>query len=214
MKRRRTLVAVLFVAIVAAGALVYRFGTKHVDLRGIAFDVPMSWNVNTSMPATTGPGQELTVIGTAPDSCPFDDDSCRYQERLSRHEIQLAVSIVGMLSDGFCQFAKDRPDLAPRTDGVRITETHYIRIDGRPAITVAYDIDNTQYRPMDGQRQWMISAKDSVGVWYSIFAQWRGPGDADFLAGLDHMVASIRLGPSGYAVAGGADCGNPFPPAT
>ncbi|HJP87609.1 MAG TPA: hypothetical protein VJ850_01075 [Candidatus Limnocylindrales bacterium] len=214
MKRRQVLIAAFAVVVVAGGALFYRFGTNHVDLRGIAFDVPLGWNVNTNMPATTGPGQELAVIGTAPDACGWDDYNCRYQERLSRHEIQIDVSIGGMLSDGFCQFAKDRPDLAPRTDGVRVTETHYVRIDGRPSITVAYDIDNTEYRPADGQRQWMISAKDSVGAWYSIFAQWRGPGDADFIADLDRMVGSIKLGPSGYAVAGGADCGDPFPPAS
>ena len=213
--RRRAWFAALVVIVLAGGFLVYRYGTKHVALTGIQFDVPFSWSVNDTSRKSMAPVSTLALVGTLPwGDCAESDINCHYRERLSRHEIEIEISLAGMRGTDFCTFARERPDLAARGDGIRVSETHYFRIDNRPAISVDFSFDTDAYREADGWREWMIATGDGTTAQYRIFAKWRGPGDDEFTAALDRLVASIKLGPSGYAVAGGADCGDPFPPAS
>jgi hypothetical protein len=212
---RKVVVAVLLVAavVIVATGLVLN-SAKRVSLGGLSFQVPFSWAVHTDMPATTGPGNMLALIGTMPwGPCDSYDVNCHFQERLSRNEIEVDVSIVSRFGSDFCAYARERPDLEPRTDGIRVTETHYFRIDGRPAIVTLFSLDTSDYYGSDGWRQWEIAPADTTSAIYRIFAKWRGPDDAPFLAALDRLVETIDLGPSGYATNPPGDCADPFPAA-
>jgi hypothetical protein len=214
--RRRTAIAafVVVATVVLVASLVYT-GTKRVSLGGLSFDVPFSWDVHTQLPATTGPGHTLALIGTLPwGNCEAYDDNCHYQERLDRHEIQVDVSVGFLAGSDLCAYALHNPDAAPRSVGVEVTAIHYVRVDGRPAIATEYSLDTTNnYYLADGWRKWEIAPADTTRVRYTIFAEWRGPGDDELLAALDRIIASVKLGPSGYAEASIPDCGPPFPPA-
>lgn len=213
--QRRTAIATLVIAasLVVISTLVLN-GTKRVSLGGLSFDVPFTWDVHTQIPPSTGTGSMLALIGTLPwGDCDASDVNCHFQERLDRHEIELQVSLGNLLSTDFCAYAHDRPDLVPRTDGVRVNGIHYIRVDGRPAIATEYSLDTPDYYLSDGWRKWEIAPADTTQARYTISAMWRGPGDDEFLAALDRLVASITLGPSGYAQQPIPDCGGPFPAA-
>jgi hypothetical protein len=214
-RRRTAIAALVFVAAAVLVAFSVYNGMKRVSLGGLSFDVPFSWNVHTEIPGTTGPGAELAIIGTLPwGNCDAYDVNCHYQERLDRHEIQVDVSVGFLGGTDLCAYALNNPDAVPRSDGTEVTAIHYIRIDGRPAIATAYSVDRTNnYYLADGWRKWDIAPADATRVRYTIFAEWRGPGDDEFLAALDRLVASVQLGPSGYAEASNPDCGSPFPPA-
>lgn len=211
--RRRTAIATLAIAalVVVLTALVTN-GTKRVSLGGLSFDVPFTWAVHTQIPPTTGMGNTLALIGTLPwGDCDAYDINCHFEERLSRNEIEVDVSVGYLLASDFCSYAKERADLEPRTDGIRVTETHYFRIDGRPAIVTEYSLDTSDYYGSDGWRKWEIAPSDTTGALFRIFAKWRGPGEAGFLAALDRLVESIDLGPSGHATNPAGDCADPFP---
>jgi hypothetical protein len=211
--RRRTVAFVLAIAMVlTVAAVVVLNSTKRVELNGIAFDVPFSWTVHTEIPASTGFGSTIALIGTMPwGDCGTYDINCHFQERLSRDEIELDVGVIGLMDTDFCSFANKRPDLEPRTDGIRVSETHYFRIDGRPAIVTEYSLDTSDYYGSDDWRRWDIAPIDSTRVRYQISAKWRGPEESGFIAALDRLIASIDLTPSGYATVPVPDCGSPFP---
>jgi hypothetical protein len=213
-RRRTAITALVVVATVLLVASSVYNGTKRVSLGGLSFDVPFSWNVHTQIPPTTGPGNTLALIGTLPwGSCDAYDVNCHYQERLDRHEIQVDVSVGFLAGSDFCAYALNNPDAAPRSDGVEVTAIHYIRVGGRPAIATEYSLDATNnYYLADGWRKWEIAPADTTRVRYTISAMWRGPGDDEFLSALDRLVASVKLGPSGYAEPSIPDCGSPFPP--
>jgi hypothetical protein len=213
-RRRTVVVAVGVVAMLVLVSTVALNHPKRVSLGGITFEVPASWAVHTDIPPTTGPGSTLALLGTLPwGDCANSDINCHYQERLSRNEIEVEVSLVSLLGGDYCAFARQRPDLEPRSDGIRVTETHYFRIDGRPAIMTDYSLDTSDYYGSDGWREWEIAPADTTGGFYRIFAKWRGPDDGAFLAGLDRLIGSIDLGPSGQASYPVPDCGDPFPAA-
>jgi len=156
-------------------------------------------------------GQTFALVGTLPwGNCAASDINCHYQERLSEHQIQVELSIGILPGTDFCSFAKERPDLEGRSDGVRVAETHNLRIDGRPAVETTYSLEQPDYYGADAWRQWDIAPPDTTTMRYEIFAEWRGPGEDDLLAALDRMVASLHLGASGYGN-GLPDCGDPFP---
>lgn len=203
--------ALLPVVVVAVTVLVWpRFA--HFSAGGIAFDYPSGWTIHAPLPPTTGTGQSIALIGTMPwGPCEDSDINCHYRERLDRHEIEIELGVGSFFDSDFCAFARDRPDLEPRSDGVRVNATRYIRIDGRPAIETEYSLDAPDYYLSDAWRKWEISPADTTKARYAIFAKWRGPGDDEFLTALDQLVASITLGPSGYAEASIPDCGAPFP---
>jgi hypothetical protein len=202
-----TLLPLAVIAVlVAVGRQPHRFAAN-----GIAFDVPAPWRIHDQIPASSGMGSTLALIGTMPwGPCDAYDINCHYQERLSRHEIQVDVSVQAMLGTDFCTYAHDRPDM-DRTDGVRVTETHYIRVDGHPAISTVFSLDSPDYYLSDQWRTWVIAAFDSMGGTYRISAEWRGPGDDEFIEQLDGLIASIRFDASGQA--GLPNCGAPFPAA-
>lgn len=210
---RRLVTAALVVAVlIALGVALVTSGTKRVTLRGLSFAVPFGWTAHTEISPSTGMGQTLALIGTLPwGPCDASDINCHFQERLSRDEIQVEVSIGFLPDGGFCAYAQDRPDLEPRTDGIRVTETHYFRIDARPAIVTEYSLDTSDYYGSDGWRKWEIAPLDTTDEVYRIFAMWRGPGDDQFLSALNRLVDSIDLGSSGYATIPAGDCGKPFP---
>jgi hypothetical protein len=196
---------VVATVLVAAGRQPQRFAAN-----GIEFQVPPTWRIHDQIPPTTGTGQVLAIIGTMPwGPCDELDVNCHYQERLGRNEIQVDVGMSSGFGGDFCAFAHDRPDM-DRNDGVRIMETHYLRIDGRPAISNVYSIDTPGYYLATAARTWQIAPAESTQSWYTIYAQWRGPGDDEFIAALDQLVASIRL-PTNHAAADLPDCGAPFP---
>ena len=202
------LLPLLVIAVlVLVGRQPHRFAAN-----GIQFEVPATWRIHDQIPGTMGMGQLLAIVGTMPwGPCDEVDLNCHYQERLGRNEIQVEVSVLAMLGTDFCTFAHDRPDME-RSDGVRVTETHYVRIAGRPAISTVYSFDTPGYYLATAWRTWDISPSDTTQGMYQISAEWRGPGDDEFIAELDQLVASIRLGPSGQGVANVPDCGAPFPP--
>ena len=213
--RRQAVVAALATA-AAIGIVVALVlgGTKRVSVGGLSFEVPFLWAVDTEIPPSTGMGHMLALVGTMPwGPCDANDINCHFQERLSRHEIEVEVHIGILFGNDFCSYARDRPDLEPRSDGIRVTETHYFRIDGRPAILTEYSLDTSDYYGSDGWRKWEIAPADTTGVVYRIFAKWRGPGDAAFVSALDRLIESLELGPSGYATEPAGDCGDPFPAA-
>jgi hypothetical protein len=200
---------VVATVLVAVGRQPQRFAAN-----GIQFEVPSTWRIHDHLPPTTGTGQELAIIGTMPwGPCDEIDINCHFRERLNRDEIEVHIGVSSLLGSDFCAYAHDRPDME-RSDGVRVMETHYIRIDDRPAISTTYSLDSPDYYLSDGWKTWKIAPADTTEVMYGISARWRGPGDDEFLAALDQLVASIKLGPSGYAVANIPDCGAPFPVAT
>ncbi|MBI2781570.1 MAG: hypothetical protein HYX55_07230 [Chloroflexi bacterium] len=203
-------VGIVVVLLLATTALLN--GTKRVQLNGISFDVPFAWTVHTDIPPTTGPGNAVALIGTLPwGPCDPYDINCHYRERLSSGQIEVEVSVNSLLGRDMCSFALDRPDLAPRTDGIRVTETHYFRADRRPAIVTLFSFDGaTDYYGSDGWRTWMFAPANSVDQVYEISAKWRGPGDDDFIAALDRLVSSIRL-PTTNPNSPVPDCGDPFP---
>lgn len=207
----RQLLALLLVAVVAVALLMWP-RISRPSAAGIAFDYPSGWTIHAPLPPTTGMGQGIALLGTMPwGPCDESDINCHYRERFSRHEVEVQVDVGHLLGSDFCAYAHERPDLEPRTDGIRVTETHYVRIDGRPAITTRYSLDSPDYYSSDGWRKWEIAPADTTRVLYRIFAKWRGPNEDEFLSALDQLVASITLGPSGYAEPSIPDCGDPFP---
>jgi hypothetical protein len=205
-------VLVLLVIVVVAAALVLWPRTSRFSAAGIAFDVPSSWVIRDELPGTFGMGQTFALIGNMPwGPCDESDINCHYQERFGRHEIEVEVGVMHLMTSDFCTYARERPDLEPRSDGVRVTETHYIRLDGRPAISTNYSLDSPDYYGSDGWRTWEIAPADTDNVMYRISARWRGPGEEAFLFELDCMIQSVRLGPSRYAESPIPDCGDPFP---
>jgi hypothetical protein len=209
-RRRVTAALVLTIALVVLAAAAVVSGTKRVALPGISFDVPFSWSVRTDIPATTAPGNALALIGTLPwGPCKEFDINCHYQEHLSAGQIEVEVSIQNPLDSDLCAFARNRPDLE-RSDGIRVSETHYFRADGRPAIVTLYSLDGPNFYGFDGWRDWMFAPANSVDQVYRISARWRGPGDADFIDTLDRLVASVKL-PTTNAASPVPDCGEPFP---
>ncbi len=179
---------------------------------GIQFEVPSTWRIHDQIPPTSGMGSVLALIGTLPwGPCDASDINCHFQERLDRNEIQVELSLSSGIGGDFCAYAHDRPDME-RNDGVRVMETHYLRIDGRPAISTIYSIDTPGYYLATSWRTWQIAPAESIQSRYSISAEWRGPGDDEFIAELDRLVASIRL-PTNHVPADLPDCGAPFPPA-
>lgn len=212
--RRRAPLLALATVVVASSLLVYRFGSRHVSMQGIQFDVPYGWAVNAGpWPSMTSTG--LAIVGTLPwGNCAASDLNCHYLERLSRNEIEVDISFGGLRSMDFCEFARERPDLERSGGSLRIRETHYLRIDGRPAISIDYANDSDGWHEADGMKEWLIAGVDSTTDEYRISARWRGPADAEMLAALDRLIATIRLESLyGATAASGPDCGDPFPPA-
>jgi hypothetical protein len=211
MMRGTGALAVVTAALVAV-ALLLLPRTTRFSARGIEFQIPSSWSVHQDIPPTFGFGQVFALLGTMPwGPCEDADINCHYQERFGRHEIEVEVGVMHGLGTDFCTYARERPDIEGMTGGVRVAETHYIRIDGRPAIATSYSLDSSDYYGSDGWRKWEIAPADSIQARYQIFARWRGPGDEAFLAALDQMIATVELGPSGYASPTLEDCGDPFP---
>lgn len=207
-------VVAVVVVVVLAVALVIWPRTSRFSAAGIAFDVPSTWAIHDDLPGGFGMGQTYALIGTVPwGPCDELDINCHYQERFGRHEIEVEVGVMHLMSGDFCTYARERPDLEPRSDGVRVTETHYIRLDGRPAISTNYSMDSPDYYLSDGWRTWEIAPADADNVMYRISAKWRGPGEEAFLFEVDRMIQSVRLGPSGYGEFSIPDCGEPFPAA-
>jgi hypothetical protein len=200
--------------LVIAGAIaVAGHQPQKFSANGIAFEVPSSWHIYDKIPPTTGMGQLFVIVGTTSwGPCDEYDINCHFSERFNRQEIEVQVAAGYQLGDGFCAFARTRPDM-DRDDGVRVTETHYLRIDGRPAISTTYSLDSPDYYLANGWKEWKIAARDSTEAVFDISARWRGPGDDAFLAELDRMIASIRLGASAYGSSSAGDCGDPFPAA-
>lgn len=214
-RRRTAIVAVAIIAaLIVAGSLMIN-GTKRVTLPGLSFDMPFGWDVHTDIPPSTGMGQTMALIGTLPwGPCDAYDINCHYAQRLDRGEVEVEIDDDTMLDGDMCAYALNNPDAVPRTDGVQVTAIHYFRVDGRPAIETEYSLDNTgspNYYLADGQRKWDIAPADTTSERFTIFAQWRGPGDDAFLAQLDRLVASIKLTSSGSAGTQSSDCGAPFP---
>ncbi|HEY4228065.1 MAG TPA: hypothetical protein VGM49_06985 [Candidatus Limnocylindrales bacterium] len=207
------LLALLPIAVLAATLLVWP-RVSHYSAQGISFDYPYGWTVHGDLGPSSGAGSIYAVLGTLPwGPCDAYDINCHFAERLDRREIEIQVGDGLLLSGDFCAYALDRSDLVPRTDGIRVSGIHYIRIDGRPAIETEYSLDTTDYYLSDGWRKWEIAPADTTAIRYTISAMWRGPGDDEFLAELDRLVASIKLGPTPYGQASSGDCGAPFPPA-
>lgn len=187
--------------------------TLPVSMNGLSFDVPSGWRVHDKIAPSTGTGQILALVGTMPwGPCAEYDINCHFQERFDRHEIEVQIGAGFAGATDFCAYARERPDLQPRTDGVRVSETHYLRIDGRPAISTSYSLETPDYYLSDGWRKWEFAAVGTTQSVYSISARWRGPGDDEFLAALDQLVASIRLTRPPNQDLPSADCGEPFPP--
>ena len=201
-------------ALVIGFLLLVRPGSTTYSVNGISLDVPADWVIHDNLPPTTGMGQVYALVGTLPwGPCSDNDINCHYGERLDHHQIEVGVGVLSLLADDFCAFAKARPDLEPRSDGIRVSETHYVRIDGRPAIWTAWSLDSPDYYLSDGWREWRIAPVGSTTSIYVLSAKWRGPGDDQLLAELDQLISSIKVTASGYAQPNVPDCGEPFPAA-
>jgi hypothetical protein len=212
LNRMGAALAILPIVVVVVLLLVWPRVT-HFSADGISFDVPSGWTIHQGIGASSGPGQTLALIGTMPwGPCDAGDINCHFQERLSRQEIEVQIDLDALLGDDFCAYARDNPDLT-RTDGIRVTRIHYFRIGGRPAISTEYSLDTSDYYGSDGWRKWDIAPAETTGSMFQIFAKWRGPGDDEFLAELDQLVASITFGPPRLSPATVPDCGDPFPSA-
>jgi hypothetical protein len=195
-----------------------RFETAaSFETGGFAFDYQADWAVHDQIPASTGFGQLLAVMGTLPwGPCAQSDINCHYEQRLGPGQIELQVSRVNLLSDdGICGYARERPDLAGRgPDDRQVLETRYFRIDGRPVVYTRYAAAADDYYLADGVRDWMIAPWDTTNDVFTLQAMFRGPGNDEMNATLDQLIASIQLesgfGPD-YPPA--TDCGDPFPAA-
>jgi hypothetical protein len=179
----------------------------------LTFEYPSGWAMHDRLPGSTGTGQVLALIGTMPwGPCAPSDINCHYQERFDRHEIEISVERGALMGSDFCSYARERPDLQGMTGDISVAETHYLRIDGRPAISTYYTLATTDYYLSDGWRKWEIAPVGTTQTLYRIFAQWRGPGDDEFTAALDRLVASMHFERAPNQDPPSADCGDPFPP--
>lgn len=217
--KNRPAVQLLVVGLLAAGAIGLAFwlrpSTNRYQTEGFGFDFPAAWQLHDEMPATTGFGQPLAVLGTVPwGPCLSYDLNCHYEQKLAPGQIEVNVTHLFLMSeDGFCGYAQERPDIQGRgpTDP-QVTDTSYFRISGRPAIYTQYAVNGTDYYVSDEWRTWMVAPWDSTRDVFEINAKFRGPGDDDFRAALARLVESISLPPHfgpGYPAA--SPCGDPFP---
>ena len=212
-RRSPVLVLVLLAAAILALLLQALPRVTRFSQAGLSFDVPSSWTVHDQLPPALGFGQTIALIGTAPwGPCAATDINCHYQERLGPHEIEISIEVGSLLGTDFCSYARDRPDMEPRSDGVSVVETHYFRVDSQPAISTYYSLAAPDYYLSDGWRKWEIEPIGATTELYRISAKWRGPGDQELLDALDQLIASVHLGPSSFGSVA-TDCGEPFPPA-
>lgn len=213
MNRRFAPVGIALLPILVGALVVVAWPkTSHFSEAGLTFDVPSGWTIRDNLPPSTGLGQTVAIIGTMSwGPCGAGDINCHYEERLAHNEIELDVEVGSLMGTDFCSYARERPDMAPRSDGVRVTETQYFRIDGQPAISTSFSLDSPDYYLSDGWRKWEIAPIGSTTEVYRISAKWRGPDDQVLLDALDQLIASVHLGPSAYGSVP-TDCGDPFPP--
>jgi DNA-binding CsgD family transcriptional regulator len=197
---------VLIVLAVALWPRVVRY-----ERSGLSFEYPAAWTLHDRLPAETGFGQTLALIGTIPwGPCDDSDINCHYREHLGSGQVEVQLGVVSLFTMNICEWAKQRPDLAGRTDGPALAGIEYRRVQGRPAVRTDWVVNGSDYYGSDGWQEWMIASPDSLDVAYTISAKWHGPGDEAFLADLDHLVATLTL-PSTGAAGPPGDCGSPFP---
>jgi len=227
MKDRRFVLQLLVVGLLAAGTIALAFwlrpatqsftwpsDTARFGNNGITFDYPASWSVHDQLPATTGMGQTLALIGTLPwGPCAAYDVNCHYEQKLGPGQIELDVGrgIVGS-DGGFCGYARERPDLQGRgpTDP-QVVETRLFRVDGHPVIYTGYAVNGADYYLSDEWRTWRIAATDASTEAYEIGSRFRGPGIDAFHAALDALIQTVKIGASNYQPGPFDSCTDLFP---
>ena len=209
--RTRTALVLLLPVAIAAVLLVAWPRTTEFSQLGLTFDVPSGWTIRGDLAKGFGPGQTLALIGTRPwGSCGPSDINCHYQQVFAPNAIEVAIEFGSLRGTDICSLARDRLEDPPADAGVH-AETNFLRIDGRPAIVHRVTLDTPSETLPDGARTWQIAAVGTTKMAYGISATWRGPEAQPLLDALDRLVASVRLGPSGFASVP-SDCGDPFPP--
>lgn len=189
--------------------------THHLALDGIELDYPADWTVHDRLPASTGFGQVMAIIGTLPwGPCAPVDINCHYEQRLEPGQISVQVGRLALVGEeDICELGASRSDLDGRGPDDAPAAGSLTRIDGRPAIRTDYDVRQADYYHSDEWRHWTIAAPGSRRDAYTIQAMYRGPGIEEMRVELDQLIATIRLG---EGTSGNptqlVDCGPPFPP--
>jgi hypothetical protein len=185
------------------------------DNNGISFSYPASWTVNDKLPATTGMGQTIALLGTQRwGACAAYDINCHYEQKLDPGAIEVrierAVAVGG--DGGFCSYARYRPDLQGRVStDPQVVETRLFRVLGHPVIYTAYAVNGTDYYLSDEWRQWTIGVSDAGNEVFGIDSRFRGPGVDALHAALDAMVQTVQIGASPYNPPPQGNCTDLFP---
>jgi hypothetical protein len=221
-RRRRGWLFVVAV-VVAIGGLVawatirggdpFAAGTRSFSADGVTLTYPAGWIVNDKLPASSGLGSTLAILGTQPwGLCLPFDINCHNEQRLEPSQISVSLRRGILGGATVCEVGVDRSDLAERGPSDPPATGHLVRVDARPTIQTDYAVNGADYYHADAWRNWAIAAPGSTSEVYWIEAMYRGPGAATFNRQLDDLIASVRFDPVAMPPdAGPTDCGAPFP---
>jgi len=179
----------------------------RLAIADLAVDYPSAWAVHTDMPRLTGFGQPLAILGTLPwGPCDETDVNCHFAQRLGPGQIDVQVVAVSGAGTDLCA----RATLPIPSTPAGPTRT-MLRIHGRPAILLVYPWSGQDYYRADAEKVWSIAIDGTVRRWVVVDARYRRPGDDEFSAELDALIASLAMPKAVPGEQGPGDCGSPFP---
>ena len=180
------IVAVL-VATLAVGKFVPRIGSgsdglTHHDFGEFSLDYPADWAIHDKLPASSGFGSTIAILGTQTwGDCTASDSNCFYQRKLDAGA--MSVEIGTAAAPGVPIFAPDRTE----PGSTRVT------VGGLPAIFYDRGHIADNYYLADLDLAWAIATPASPDRTIEIRASFREPGVAKARSQVEAMVGSLTF---------------------
>lgn len=179
-----------------AGFTTYDDGFRH-------FLYPSAWQIHTLLPATSGFGSTIAVLGTVAvdPSCGGGDLNCLYLQQMQPGTVRVVVGQVSTAPSTIFDIPLQGTD--------RLTT-----VGGEPAVEVGPGSDGGLSNGADITFGWEIATPMSPTEVTTIFASIKGPNTDRMHAQVEALIASfgfagaplgsIPPGPAGFALAGPA----------
>ena len=196
-----TVSAVIAVAAIPHGSGGPQPAFRTYDSGTFHFTYPGSWDIHTNLPATTGFGSTVAILGTLPidPACGDLDINCYYQEKLQPGTLSVVVGTATTAATTLL----DTPLQASDT---RTT------VDGLPAIFSDRGHVVGDYYESDLSIGWRIATPRSLSDMVTVDASIRGPGTETMRGQVEALIASFGFDgpprptiPTGSAAAGLAE---------